>query len=94
LPPHPAGRWFQKTALFTWLWSRRRGRLFVVIVAHAMVNAPLFFWEQVGTLPGGDGERLRMAWYALEAIYAAAGLVLIVVRWRWWTQIETRAVEA
>jgi uncharacterized protein len=85
---------FGLSALLTWLWSCRRGHLFVVIVAHAMVNAPLFFWEQAGSLPGGDGERLRLAWYALEAIYAAAGLVLIVVRWRWWTQTETRGMEA
>lgn len=34
---------FGLSALLRWLWSCRRGHLFVVIVAHAIVNAPLYF---------------------------------------------------
>lgn len=77
---------FGLSALFTWFWTQTCGRLFVVVVAHAAVNTPLFFWEQVGVFPGHDGEGLRIAWYTLEAIYVTAGLVLVITRWRWWTE--------
>lgn len=74
---------FGLSALFTWVWSRRRGQLFALVAAHAAVNIPLFL---VGAVPGPHGDSLRMAWSALEAIYATAGLALVVVRWRWWTE--------
>ena len=62
-------------------------RLFAVVVAHATVNAPITFWEQ--TNAGGFDVRITSAWYALQAGYAAAGLALVVLRWRWWSARET-----
>lgn len=77
------------SVVFTWLWTLTHPSLFPVIVAHATVNAPLFFWEQISAgAPGGD-ERLRRAWYILQLSYATAGLVLVLARWRWWTARET-----
>ena len=77
---------FGLSALFTWFWTQHCGRLIAVVVAHAAVNTPLFFWEQVGVFPGRDVEALPIAWYTLEAIYATAGLLLVITRWRWWTE--------
>lgn len=71
------------SVLFTWLWAATCQRLFLVVVAHATVNTPMFFWEQVGS--GGADSRLWMAWYILEAGYAVAALVVLVFGWRWWT---------
>ncbi len=74
--------------LFTWLWSHARAGLFTVIVAHASLNAPLFFWEQMsGGTPAGD-ERIRRAWLVLQVMYMAAALVLVLARWRWWISAE------
>jgi len=72
------------SVLFTWLWVRAGGRLFTVIVAHASVNAPLFFWEQArGGTQEGD-ERIRRAWVVFQAMGIVAAVVLVLVRWRWW----------
>ena len=73
------------SVLFAWLWAEASGRLFTVVVAHAAVNAPLFFWEQVTTHAGASDPRLRAAWYALEAGFAGAAVLLVCVRWRWWS---------
>lgn len=70
--------------VFTSLWVLARARIFTLIVAHASVNAPLFFWEQVGTGTAGGSEHLQRAWHILQAIYIAGALVLVLARWRWW----------
>lgn len=70
--------------VFTWLWALTRARIFTVIVAHATVNAPLFFWEQVSAGTTGGNERLQRAWHILQAIYIVAALVLVFARRRWW----------
>jgi membrane protease YdiL (CAAX protease family) len=72
--------------LLTWLWSQARAGLFTVIVAHASLNAPLFFWEQVsGGAPAGD-ERIRRAWLVLQVMYIVAALALVLARWPWWKE--------
>ncbi len=73
------------SAVFTWLWEDARGRLFTVVIAHATVNAPLFFWEQVSAGGRDSDHRVRHAWYVLQAVGIAAGLALVLTRWRWWT---------
>jgi len=73
------------SVLFTWLWAYARSGLFTVVVAHASVNAPLFFWEQVSAGTAGGDERLRRAWLVLQVAYAAAALVLVLARWSWWS---------
>ena len=70
--------------IFTWLWSHTGGRLFVVVVAHAAVNTPVFFWEQVSGRFGISPVRVVGVWYSLEALYAAIGLILLLTRWNWW----------
>ena len=71
--------------VFTALWALGGRRPFAAVVAHATVNAPIFFLEQV-VRPGGrpDG-RIVTAWHYLEALYAAAALLLVAAGWRWWT---------
>ena len=73
------------SVLFTWLWAHARARLFTVIVAHASVNAPLFFWEQVSPGAAGSDERLRRAWLVLQVAYTVAAVVLVLARWTWWS---------
>ena len=73
------------SVLFTWLWTYARSGLFTVVVAHACVNAPLFFWEQVSAGAGGSDERLGRAWLVLQVMYTAAALVLVLARWTWWS---------
>jgi membrane protease YdiL (CAAX protease family) len=73
------------SVLFTWLWAYARSGLFTVVIAHASVNAPLFFWEQASSGPAGGDERLRRAWLVLQVAYTVAALVLVLARWRWWS---------
>jgi membrane protease YdiL (CAAX protease family) len=84
---------FGLSLVFTWLWAGARHGLFTVVIAHATVNAPLFFWEQVSTAAGGNDDRIRRAWYALQAMYTAAGVVLVLARWRWWMSPDVRDTE-
>ena len=73
------------SVLFTWLWAYARSGLFTVVIAHASVNAPMFFWEQASGGPVGGNERLRRAWLVLQVAYTVGALVLVVARWRWWS---------
>ena len=71
--------------VFTALWAVAGRRPFAAVVAHATVNAPLFFLDQV-VRPGGRPDvRIPTAWQYLEALYAGAALLLVVAGWRWWT---------
>jgi hypothetical protein len=72
------------TVIFTWLWIATGQRLFVVVVAHASVNTPLFFW---GMLVPADGRALQ-AWYFQEAVYAIAAMLIVLIGWRRWTTKE------
>ena len=70
---------FGLSVIFTALWAAANGRVFLVVVAHASVNAPLFFW---GALAPADGRALQ-AWYFQEAVYAMIGVALVLIlRWR------------
>jgi len=73
------------SVLFTWLWTYAKSGLFTVVIAHACVNAPLFFWEQVSGGTSGSDERLRRAWLVLQMMYTAAALVFVLARWTWWS---------
>jgi membrane protease YdiL (CAAX protease family) len=73
------------SVLFTWLWAHTGERLFAVVIAHAAVNTPVFFWEQAGLSPGEGSAQLLTVWYVLEAFYAAVALLLVAWQWRWWT---------
>ena len=70
--------------IFTALWAGMERRLFTVVLAHATVNAPLFFMEQVVPARGAGDGRLVTAWQLLEGTYAVAALVFVVATWRWW----------
>lgn len=74
---------FGLSFLFTWLWSRADHRLFPVVVAHATVNAPMFFWEQTGTL---SADRLAGAWTTIQVIYTILGVTLVMRRRAWWAR--------
>jgi membrane protease YdiL (CAAX protease family) len=77
------------STLFTWLWARARSGLFTIVIAHASVNAPWFFWEQVSAGTRGSHEQLRRAWLVFQLTYAAAALVLVLARWTWWSGTAT-----
>jgi len=80
---------FGLSVLFTWLWACTGRRLFTVAIAHASVNAPIFFWSQVSSGASGSDARISSALYVLQATYACAGLALVALRWRWWTATES-----
>lgn len=79
--------------LFTWVWAHTHQRLFVVVLAHATVNAPIFFWEDV-TAQGGTDEQLLTAWYTLEVAYATGALLLLLFTWKWWLAKPTSTAES
>ena len=79
------------SVLFSALWALAGRRPFVAVVAHATVNAPLFFWEQIARGGGPPDRRVVNAWYSLEAVYAAAALVLVAATWKWWTARDAAA---
>ena len=74
------------SVLFAALWAFAGQRPYAAVVAHATVNAPMFFWEQVARDGGPPDDRVVTAWYILEAAYAGAALVLVVAAWRWWRE--------
>lgn len=76
---------FGLSVLFAWLRWRASTTLVPVIAAHASVNAPLFFWEQIAAGTGPDGW-LAQAWIAMEVGFALAALALLMLTWRWWTE--------
>jgi membrane protease YdiL (CAAX protease family) len=72
--------------LFTWIWSHGSERLFLIVVAHATVNTPLFFWEQLATQRGWDPGVTPSAWRAQEWMVALAGCGLVAFTRLWWLQ--------
>jgi membrane protease YdiL (CAAX protease family) len=72
--------------IFTWLWSHSGERLFLVVLAHAAVNTPIFFWEDFTKKQGWDTGTAPSAWYILEWMYAFAGCGLVLLNRRWWLQ--------
>jgi len=78
------------SVLFTRLWAHARSGLFTVVVAHASVNAPLFFWEQVSAATRQSDERIQRAWLVLQTMYVAAGVVLVLARWPWWAARDSQ----
>lgn len=77
---------FGLSFLFTWIWSHAGHRLFPVVVAHATVNAPMFFWEHTGTL---SPDRLTSAWVTLHTVYTILAVALVIRRWEWWMDAES-----
>jgi membrane protease YdiL (CAAX protease family) len=75
---------FGLSVLFAWLRWRASTGLFAVVIAHASVNAPFFFWEQVS--PETASSRTATAWVLAEAIYFLAAAVLLLATWQWWMQ--------
>jgi len=76
------------SVIFTALWARAGHRLFTVVLAHATVNAPLFFMEQLVAASQPGDARVGLAWRALQGMYAVAGLVVVAATWRWWRARE------
>ena len=76
------------SVIFTALWARAGHRPFTVVLAHATVNAPMFFMEQLVAARGpGDGT-VVLAWRVLQGTYAVAALVVVAATWRWWRARE------
>ena len=71
--------------LYTWIWTHAGERLFLVVLAHATVNAPIFFWEELAASRPNAGAGLS-AWYAIEVMYGLAGCGLVLVTRKWWLQ--------
>ena len=68
--------------LFAWIRWRLARSLFPVVIAHASVNAPFFFWEQVAT--GPTAALLTRSSILAEASFVVVAIVLVKIEWRWW----------
>lgn len=71
--------------LFTWIWAHSGERLFLIVLAHATVNTPIFFWEEAAAVDANT-RAATSAWSALEVMYAVAACGLVLGTWRWWVQ--------
>jgi len=75
---------FGLSVLFAWLRWRTSSGLFAVIIAHASVNAPFFFWEHAS--PETEASHTTTAWALAEVTYFVAAAVLLPATWQWWNQ--------
>jgi membrane protease YdiL (CAAX protease family) len=71
--------------LFTWILVRTDQRLFPIVLAHATVNTPIFFWEEFAAA-GPNAGAAASAWTTLEIMYGLSGCALVVATWSWWVQ--------
>jgi membrane protease YdiL (CAAX protease family) len=76
---------FGLSVFYTWLVAHCGQRLFPVVLAHATVNAPIFFWEEFSAA-GSHASAAASAWTALEIMYGVAGCALVAATWAWWMQ--------
>ena len=68
---------FALSVIFTWLWDRVGGNVFVLVIAHASVDFPQAFFEsRVGT---GHEAQIQNAWAVLALVYfiIAVGVYLL-----------------
>jgi membrane protease YdiL (CAAX protease family) len=72
------------SVLFAWLRWRTSSGLFAVVVAHASVNAPFFFWEQVS--PAAASAQTSTAWVLAEATYFIGAVAVLLAIRTWWVQ--------
>jgi len=70
------------SVIFTWLWDRVGGNVFVLAIAHACVDFPQAFFEaRVGT---EDTMAVEQSWAMLSIIYLAIAVgVFFLNRKRW-----------
>jgi membrane protease YdiL (CAAX protease family) len=70
---------------FSWLWHHTGGNTGVVALAHGLINAPIFFLEQiVRPMAGGNGTAVRAFTY-FAACCSAVAVALCITRrdiWR------------
>ena len=72
------------SVLFTFVWSRVDGNVFVLALAHASVNAPVFFLEQMSYAGALDAVLVLKAWPWVAACYGGLAVFVLLARWRWW----------
>ncbi|HVW84900.1 MAG TPA: CPBP family intramembrane glutamic endopeptidase, partial [Bryobacteraceae bacterium] len=75
---------FGLSFLFTALWARVHGNIFVLAAAHASVNAPLAFFEERSVSAAMPSLHLQSTWETAFAIYGALGLATLVWKRRWY----------
>lgn len=74
---------FSLAFLFTWIWHKVNGDIFLIAIAHASVDFPEFFIENKSRSLGYDNH-LIMAWAILSVIYAAIAIILYLSTRSWW----------
>nr|WP_294947467.1 type II CAAX endopeptidase family protein [uncultured Mucilaginibacter sp.] len=73
---------FSVSIIFTWLWNRVGGNIFVLVVAHASVDfAEPFFEARIGS---GHTSEVLNAWAAMSVIYLLIALVLYFADKKTW----------
>ena len=58
--------------------------MFVLALAHASVNAPVFFLEQLSYTGMLDAGLVLVAWLRIAISYGLLAFLVLVFRWRWW----------
>jgi hypothetical protein len=66
------------------LWVHLKGNVFVLALAHASMNAPVFFLEQA--LPSAPGQLLA-GWRYLSIVYLSVAVIGGVCLHRRWTEV-------
>lgn len=74
--------------IFTWVWVRTDGRLFAIVLAYAVANAPLLLLHRLLAVEGERLDWLHDAWLMLHAAHVMLGAILMAITWRWWMQPE------
>ena len=69
--------------IFSWLWVRVSGNVFALAIAHASMNAPVFFVEHVADVPAAQQ---LAGWRNMALVYAAMAVIAGVRSRRLWQQ--------
>lgn len=67
--------------IFTWLCYKVEGNIFVLAIAHASVNAPIYFIENRLKTVTGDNKFLLTGWTILSLAYLLLALIILLSSW-------------
>lgn len=77
---------FALSVVFSWLWYYRQGRILPIAMAHAAVNAPIFFLEYRLADYDLSPELLLSTWQILSGLYCGMAISLLLLGWRRWSE--------
>ncbi|NOW96201.1 CPBP family intramembrane glutamic endopeptidase [Mucilaginibacter sp. SG564] len=67
------------SVIFTWIWQRVNGNIFVLAIAHASVDFPEAFFESRVIATGHNWNDILNMWAILSTIYAVPAIIIFFV---------------